>query len=170
VLSDINMGALNGLEAAVRILANQPNCRVLFLTGQPGLIDIFDPPQENLAYSLMVKPVRIPDLLSATAYMLPPATKANDQAALKIEHDCMELQTLARTAIARLDARRTVGGEDPRQALGQGTTSDATRRCTEITGQPTGIAAIEELWFRLRKRPVQDTRKALSLLRAALLA
>ena len=70
LLTDIAMGTMNGIDAALRITAAQPGCRVLFLSGHAAFCEILKSPPAHLVYSSMSKPTRVPDLLNAIAYML----------------------------------------------------------------------------------------------------
>lgn len=44
LLSDISMRPMNGIEAAVQITAKLPDCRVLFLSGNPSIADCSEAP------------------------------------------------------------------------------------------------------------------------------
>jgi CheY-like chemotaxis protein len=85
LVSDINMGAMSGVEAAIRITTNFSECKVLFLSGLASNSDILDTAPERLVYSFASKPLPPLDLLSAIAYMLPVLGPLNG-AAVASEH------------------------------------------------------------------------------------
>ncbi|MGA8729001.1 MAG: response regulator [Terracidiphilus sp.] len=100
LLSDISMRPMNGIEAAVQITAKLPDCRVLFLSGNPSIADCSEaPPPERLVYSFLSKPTPVPDLLSAIACMLPARDAPGEEAGLEIEPGYRKM--------ARPDSRRT---------------------------------------------------------------
>ena len=70
VVSDISMYRMNGIEAATRISAQFPECRVLFLSGRRDLMEFADSIPEHLAYSFARKPMPVEDLLDCVATLL----------------------------------------------------------------------------------------------------
>ena len=76
LVSDIDMCAMDGIEVAARITERLPGCRVLFHSGRSATSDMMDALPEDLVYSFISKPTRVPELLNAISYMLP-AVKAN---------------------------------------------------------------------------------------------
>jgi CheY-like chemotaxis protein len=71
LLSDIWMETMSGIEAAIRISTRLPSLKILFVSGDATLLDVLNVFPKRIVYSLMLKPVRVPDLLSVIAYMLP---------------------------------------------------------------------------------------------------
>jgi CheY-like chemotaxis protein len=171
LLSDITLGAMNGIDAAVQITATLPECKVLFLTGHASMSDILkSPPPEHLVYSLMSKPAHVPDLLNAIAYMLPAATAVSDPPVAEIEHDPMHLHSLARAALARLDARRLERPNRPSQAPEIGRAAGGTRQRPEMADRPSTLAANGEGWFDSHRPPVDEAQRVRPLVRATSLA
>ena len=70
LITDIIMGAMNGIEAAARISATLPDCRVLFFSGSGTFDKLIRSAPKNLIYSFIRKPMPVPDLLSAIAYIV----------------------------------------------------------------------------------------------------
>jgi CheY-like chemotaxis protein len=96
LLSDVNMGRMNGIEAATRITAKLPDCRVLFLSGHISMAEVMSAAPEGLVYSFASKPIHPLDLLSAIAYMLPAANAFKDRGAMAIEDEAIERYAPAR--------------------------------------------------------------------------
>ena len=58
VLSDIIMGAMNGLEAAILICEALPECKVLLFSGQPATADLLREERfHGRGFEVMAKPV-----------------------------------------------------------------------------------------------------------------
>jgi CheY-like chemotaxis protein len=58
VLSDIIMGQMNGLEAAMLILQALPDCKILLFSGQPATADLLQQASNNgRVFEVMGKPV-----------------------------------------------------------------------------------------------------------------
>lgn len=70
LITDLNMGAMNGIEAAARITGMLPDCRVLFFSGSASFDELSQTAPKNLVYSFARKPMPVPDLLSAIAYIV----------------------------------------------------------------------------------------------------
>lgn len=70
LITDLIMGAMNGLETAARITAMFPDCRVLFFSGSGSIDDLAQMAPEGLVYSFARKPTPVPDLLNAIAYIV----------------------------------------------------------------------------------------------------
>lgn len=81
LLSEVCMGAMNGVKAATRITAMLPKCGVLFISGKAAMSDILKSAPARLIYSFMPRPLDPLDLLNAVAYMLPAARAADNKAA-----------------------------------------------------------------------------------------
>ena len=87
LVSDICMGALNGVETATAITAMSPDCRVLFLSGVSSMYDVMSTAPKRLVYSFMSKSVHPLDLLNAIAYMLPDISAIHDPAAMALDRE-----------------------------------------------------------------------------------
>ena len=58
VLSDIIMGQMNGLEAAILISEAVPECKILLFSGQPATADLLQQASVNgRSFEVMAKPV-----------------------------------------------------------------------------------------------------------------
>ena len=90
LLSDVNMGAMNGVEAATRITAKLPDCRVLFLSGHASMSDVLDSAPRRLVFSFMSKPVHTLELLNAIAYQLSAINTSDDPAVRAVEDDAVQ--------------------------------------------------------------------------------
>ena len=63
VLSDIIMGKMNGLEAAILIADSIPDCKILLFSGQPATADLLIQARNNgHSFDVMAKPVH-PDVI-----------------------------------------------------------------------------------------------------------
>jgi CheY-like chemotaxis protein len=70
LISDISMRGMNGIEAATRITAMFPECRVLFQSGLSTLAEIAPSLPEGLVFSFVRKPMPIQNLLDCVATLL----------------------------------------------------------------------------------------------------
>jgi two-component system OmpR family response regulator len=71
IVSDIIMGPMNGIEAAVEILAAIPQCRVLFISGNAGYGDLLEEARaKGFNFEVLQKPVPPPDLLAKISQIL----------------------------------------------------------------------------------------------------
>jgi CheY-like chemotaxis protein len=70
LITDLIMGAMNGMEAAARITAMLPDCRVLFFSGTRSFDELCQAAPKRLVYSFARKPMPVPDLLNAIAYLV----------------------------------------------------------------------------------------------------
>ncbi len=85
LISEVCLGAMNGVEAATRITAKVRGCSVFFLSGPASLAEVSKTAPARLVYSFTTKPLHSLDLLNAIAYMLPVASLVDDEA-VAIEH------------------------------------------------------------------------------------
>jgi CheY-like chemotaxis protein len=99
LVSDIFMSGMDGIEAATRITAKLPDCRVLFLSGHATMSDVLNTAPERLVYSFASKPVHPLDLINAIAYMLPATNTLNGPLAMAMEQDAVERFSLARMRV-----------------------------------------------------------------------
>jgi CheY-like chemotaxis protein len=71
ILSDIMMGAMNGVEAAIEILRTLPKCRVLFISGNAGYRDLLKEARaEGFNFEVLEKPIPPPQLLAKISQIL----------------------------------------------------------------------------------------------------
>ncbi len=118
LLTDVCMGATNGIEAATRITDKQPDCRVLFLSGHASMTDILIAAPERLVYSFTSKPLHLLDLLNAIAYMLSAVSTAGDSLVMAAEHGGLQQFALGETpAKAGFILRETRTGIAPLGAI-----------------------------------------------------
>jgi CheY-like chemotaxis protein len=65
IVSDVMMGAMSGIEAAIAILGVQPECKVLFISGSAAYWDLFgDARAKGFNFEVLQKPVAPPELLT----------------------------------------------------------------------------------------------------------
>lgn len=70
VVSDIMMGAMNGVESAIEILSFLPQCKVLFISGNAGYGGHLGKARaKGFSFESMDKPVPVPQLLAKIAEM-----------------------------------------------------------------------------------------------------
>jgi len=93
LVSEVFMGAMNGIEAATRITATLPNCGVLFLSGHASMSEVLSLAPEHLVFSFTQKPFHLLDFLTVIACMISAVSTADDLA-----------WTAAETAASRLYA------------------------------------------------------------------
>jgi CheY-like chemotaxis protein len=71
ILSDIMMGAMNGVEAAIEILRTLPECRVLFISGNAGYRDLLKEARTaSFDFEVLEKPIPPPQLLAKISQIL----------------------------------------------------------------------------------------------------
>jgi CheY-like chemotaxis protein len=81
IVSDVVMGAMNGIEAAVEILRFLPQCKVLLVSGNAGYQDFMDKATtKGFKFEILLKPVHPLKLLEKISQMLArPADEAEVQ-------------------------------------------------------------------------------------------
>lgn len=58
LLSDVIMGQMNGIEAAIQITKDNPECKVLLFSGQPAVAEMIDSAARNgHHFNILAKPV-----------------------------------------------------------------------------------------------------------------
>jgi CheY-like chemotaxis protein len=71
VLSDVMMGAMNGIEAAIEILGSRPRCKVLFVSGIATHRDVLvNARAKGFNFEVLQKPVPVPELLARISQIL----------------------------------------------------------------------------------------------------
>lgn len=75
IVSDVMMGAMNGIDAAIEILRTLPYCKVLFISGNAGYGDLLEKARaKGFDFEIMLKPVPPPELLTKIELILSNAT------------------------------------------------------------------------------------------------
>ena len=97
LLSDVHMGAMNGVQAAIRITAKLPDCRVLFLSGHASMEDLLIDAPKRLECSFISKPPKLLDLLNAIGYMLPAESITREPAGKAVDHATLVSYAIAMT-------------------------------------------------------------------------
>jgi CheY-like chemotaxis protein len=71
IVSDVMMGEMNGIDAAIEILRTLPHCKVLFISGNAGYGDLLeDARTKGFDFEILLKPVPPPELLTRIAQIL----------------------------------------------------------------------------------------------------
>jgi len=71
LLSDIDMGGMNGIDAAMEILRWLPRCEVLFISGHAACHEFLGHAREHgFDFEVLAKPVPPPELLEKIAQVL----------------------------------------------------------------------------------------------------
>jgi CheY-like chemotaxis protein len=71
VVSDVMMGAMNGIEAAIEILGVLPQCKVLFMSGNAPCLDLLgNAIAKGFDFEVLQKPVPLPELLRRVSQIL----------------------------------------------------------------------------------------------------
>jgi CheY-like chemotaxis protein len=71
LVSDVMMGAMNGIDAAIEILRTLPYCKVLFISGNAGYGDLLENARaKGFDFEIMLKPVPPPELLAKIEQIL----------------------------------------------------------------------------------------------------
>ncbi len=68
IVSDVMMGELNGIEAAIEILRELPRCKVVFISGNAPCRDLMgNAIAQGFNFEVLAKPVPMPELLTRIA-------------------------------------------------------------------------------------------------------
>ena len=78
LVTEAYLGRFSGIQAAARISAALPECKVLFLSSEASSADIAKAAPEGLVYSYTPKTIHPLDLLNAIAYLLPAEWSSGD--------------------------------------------------------------------------------------------
>jgi two-component system OmpR family response regulator len=71
IVSDVMMGAMSGIEAAITILSARPRCKVLFISGNAAYGDLLrDARAMGFDFEVLQKPVSPPELLTRISQVL----------------------------------------------------------------------------------------------------
>ena len=75
IVSDVMMGAMNGIEAAIEILGSLPQCKVLFVSGNAPCRDLLGAAiAKGFDFEVLQKPVPPPELLRRVSQLLSNST------------------------------------------------------------------------------------------------
>jgi len=65
IISDVIMPDMNGIDAAIKIRAFHPNCKILLFSGQAATADLLETArQQGHEFEILAKPVHPQDLLA----------------------------------------------------------------------------------------------------------
>jgi CheY-like chemotaxis protein len=65
LISDVIMGGLNGIDAAIKVRALMPNIKILLFSGQAATADLLEKARaKGYEFEILAKPVHPQDLLS----------------------------------------------------------------------------------------------------------
>jgi CheY-like chemotaxis protein len=71
ILSDVKMGAMNGIDAAIEILGVLPQCKVLFMSGDIGDGNpLSNAIAKGFNFEILAKPVPVSELLARISQLL----------------------------------------------------------------------------------------------------
>lgn len=71
IVSDVMMGEMNGIDAAIEIMRFLPGCKVLFISGNAGYGDVLEQARaKGYNFQILLKPVPPIELLDRIAQML----------------------------------------------------------------------------------------------------
>jgi two-component system OmpR family response regulator len=71
IVSDVTMGAMNGIDAATEILRALPYCKVLFISGDAGYGNLLENARaKGIVFHVLLKPVPPAELLTRLAQIL----------------------------------------------------------------------------------------------------
>ncbi len=94
IVSDVMMGAMNGVEAAIEIVGVLPQCKVLFISGNVGYGDLLEKARaKGFNFQALAKPVHVPELLSRISQICP---QSPDQTASQCSHLNCNFPTIAK--------------------------------------------------------------------------
>jgi DNA-binding NtrC family response regulator len=65
LLTDVKMAKMNGIELAMKICSEIPNCRVLLMSGQPDTSNLLDEAKSRgFEFEILAKPFAPPELIN----------------------------------------------------------------------------------------------------------
>jgi DNA-binding NtrC family response regulator len=102
LISDVCMDGMNGVEAAIRITAMLPGCKVLFVSGLASMAEVLNAAPKRLVFSFMSKPLHSLDFLSAVAYMFSAVSTAGDLLSTVVMHDLHLSSTVGVSGLAAI--------------------------------------------------------------------
>ena len=80
MLSDVMMGAMNGVESAMEILRTLPECRVLFISGTAEYPEFLGNARaKGFNFEVLAKPIPPPELLAKISQILSPRPAQAEQ-------------------------------------------------------------------------------------------
>jgi CheY-like chemotaxis protein len=102
IVSDINMGALNGIDAAISILDFLPNCKVLFMSGNVNCRELVDGARaKGFRFEVLQKPAAPAELLNRISLMFSQPASHTDSHC--VHHDCTFPTTAKKPGSESLD-------------------------------------------------------------------
>ncbi len=107
VITEAFLGRLSGIDAAARITAAAPDCRILFLSSEALDTEIARAAPDGLVYSYTPKPIHPLNLLNAVAYLLSAEWCTDDAAAMDHVPAKPHVTTMAGAADDTGEATRT---------------------------------------------------------------
>lgn len=79
IVSDVMMGAMNGIEAAIEILGVLPQCEVLFISGNAPCLNLLEQAiAKGFEFEILAKPVPVLELLARIAEILSESASQSD--------------------------------------------------------------------------------------------
>ncbi len=71
LLSDVKMAAMNGIDLAIRMCSEMPNCKLLLMSGQAETADLLDEARERgYRFEIVAKPMSPAELLEKAEEMV----------------------------------------------------------------------------------------------------
>jgi CheY-like chemotaxis protein len=65
LITDVVMGDISGIDAAIKILAMLPDCKILLFSGQAATVDLLEKARlQGHVFEILAKPVHPSDLLA----------------------------------------------------------------------------------------------------------
>lgn len=118
LISDIAMPLLSGLDLAIRVQADHPECKVLLFSGEWDATDFPDSARQNCEFELIPKPVHPKELLKKVREMLPTVLavpgNGEDRARTRLAENMKETIAAVQADIAVSTARkRSTGRRTP---------------------------------------------------------
>ena len=94
VVTDVVMGAINGVELAIHIAETYPDCKVLLLSGH-SLTSTLLEMSEKLGYSfpILAKPAQPQDILDTLAALLPPLMASTPEGEFRLPDNYLDTAT-----------------------------------------------------------------------------
>jgi CheY-like chemotaxis protein len=71
LVSDVGMPGISGIDLAIQMRAQYPECRILLFSGQPATLDLLDAAHaQGYEFDLLLKPVRPPEFVLEVGRMV----------------------------------------------------------------------------------------------------
>lgn len=144
LLSDIHMGGMNGIEAATRITAKLPNCRVLFLSGHIATSQRQLSSAKGFRFEVASKPVPPPQLMKRITEMLTGDSTGNYVVLTVMRDDILRYAIAAKLADAGFIVREARSGAEALDVI-QGSTLAKTLADAGFYVKEVGVESASEL-------------------------